>query len=81
MRVLGNNIIIKPEEVKQSVIITDNTPEPTGYADVVAVGKEVSEVKEGDRVFYNVRSGRFIMLDDVEHLMITEHDVFIITGV
>ena len=79
MRVLSNNIIIKVhEEKKSSIIITDEKNEPTSYADVVLVGKEVSEVKEGDKVFYNNRSGRFIMLDEVEHLMITEHDVFII---
>ena len=81
MRVLGNNIIIKAEEATESsVIITDSKPEPTGYADVVLVGNEVSEVEVGDRIYYNNRSGRFIMLDKVEHLMITEHDVFIILG-
>jgi len=79
MKVLGSNIIIKPEEVKQSsVIITDAKSEPTGYGDVVLVGKDVSEVAEGDNVFYNNRAGRFISLDGEEHLMITEHDVFII---
>ena len=81
MRVLGNNIIIKAEEATESsVIITDSKPEPTGYADVVLVGNEVSEVKVGDSIYYNNRSGRFIMLDGVEHLMITEHDVFMILG-
>ena len=81
MRVLGNNIIIKAEEVEESsVILTDAVKEPTSYADVVLVGKEVSEVKVGDKIYYNNRSGRFIMLDEVEHLMITEHDVFIILG-
>ena len=77
MKVLGSNIIIKPEEIKKSIIITDGKDEPTGYGDVVLVGKDVSEVAEGDRVFYNNRAGRFISLDGEEHLMITEHDVFI----
>ena len=79
MRVLGNNIIIKAEEEEEgNIILTDAVKEPTPYADVVLVGKEVSEVKVGDKIYFNNRAGRFIMLDEVEHLMITEHDVFII---
>ncbi len=81
MRVLNNNIIIKVEEVKKSsIIVTDMPEEITGYAKVVVVGKEVSEVNEGDRIFYNKNSGRFISLDGEEYLMITENDVFIIFG-
>ena len=81
MKVLGSNIIIRPEKKsKSSVILTDAPEEYTGYADVLYVGIEVSEVKVEDRIFYNKMAGRFIALDDEELMMITEHDVFIITG-
>lgn len=78
MTVLGNNIVIKPDEKEKSIIITEEEHGLEPYATVVLVGKEVREVKEGDRVYFNNKSGRFISIDDVDHVMVTEHDIFII---
>jgi len=81
MKILGNNILILADKKEESsVIITDTDTSPTGYAVVVSVGKEVSEVNVGDKIFYNNKAGRFILVDEVEHLLITEFDVFIILG-
>ena len=79
MKILGSNIlIIADKKEESSVIITDTDNSPTEYATVVGVGKDVVEVKVGDKVFYNNKSGRFISVDNTEHLLVTEYDIFIV---
>ncbi len=79
MKILGSNILIVPEYPEESTIITTTVDKsPTGYGTVVVVGEDVRGVNNGDKIFYNKNAGRFIGIDEEEHLLITETDVFII---
>jgi chaperonin GroES len=76
---------IEEQEVRKSgIIIPDTAKEKPQEALVIAVGKgKVNEdgklipleVKAGDKVLIGKYSGTEVMVDGVEHLIITEHEI------
>lgn len=77
MTVLGESVLILPDKVKESVIITEEVKTLSDRAIVVSVGEGVSTVGEGDRIFFNNKAGRFIELDDKEFVLVHITDIFI----
>ena len=61
---LGDNIIINPKKVeeksKTGIVLTTNNEEQTLTGEVVEVGKDVEEIKKGNKVVYASYSGREI---------------------
>ena len=80
MTLLGRNLLIRPDEKEEtSVIITDTDPTPSEYATVDLVGNQVdidSTLKEGSRVWWNNRAGRFVTMDGTEYVLISVDDIF-----
>ena len=67
-----------PDVETEIIQLTDHQEDVIPYADVVAVGETVRGVAEGDKVFFNTNSGRFIEIDGEELIMVTIHDIFIV---
>ena len=80
MTLLGRNLLLKPDDKEEtSVIITDTDPTPSEYATVDLIGTQVdidSTIKEGSRVWWNNRAGRFVTIDNVEYVLISVDDIF-----
>lgn len=61
---LGENVIIKQEKVeeksKTGIILSSNKEEETLTGEVVAVGKNVEDIKVGEKVVYAPYSGKEI---------------------
>jgi chaperonin GroES len=85
-RVLVKRIEAK-EEARGGIIIPDTAKEKPQEAQVVAVGdgklddhgKRIAmTVKKGDRVLIGKYSGQDIKVDDVEHTIVREDEIFAI---
>lgn len=77
MRVLGSNILIKPKKKEQKIIVSSE-PELTNYATVVSVGDRVSEIKEGDEIFWSARAGTPFEKDGEDFVLIDITSVFVV---
>ena len=77
MTLFGRRVLIKPDKKEEpSVIITDTDQTPSEYGTVVLVGTDVSAVSTGDRVWWNIRAGRFLDMDGEEHILLDIEDIF-----
>jgi len=88
---LGDRVIVKPTEQKEvkkgGIIIPDTAKEKPQEGEVIAAGpgKKTEDgkilpmnVKVGDKVLYGKYSGTEIKIDDVEHLILNEDDIYAI---
>lgn len=67
---------IKVENISKGGIILDNAPEHhSKYARVVAVGKNVTEVKPGDKVLIPGWNRCDLKIDGEEHICMTELEI------
>lgn len=57
------------------ILLPDSAKEKPQMAEVLAVGKEVKEVKPGDRVLYSKYGPNEVKVDGEELLLIKEEDV------
>ncbi len=85
---LYDRLIVKRIETKEQksggIIIPDTAKEKPMEGKVIAVGKGKVEkgnrvpleVKVGDRVLFGKYSGNEIKIDDVEHVILREDEVF-----
>ena len=89
MKPLGDRVLIRrieeKEQVRGGIIIPDTAKEKPMEGKVIAVGsgktskdgkKTPLEVKVGDRVLFGKYSGNEIKIDDVEHVILREDEVF-----
>ena len=76
---LGKRDLVKRvEETKTTasgIIIPDNAKEKPLTGKIVAVSKELSEVKEGDTVLFAKYGGTEVKLDSDEYLVLNIDDV------
>ncbi|WP_297195310.1 co-chaperone GroES [uncultured Campylobacter sp.] len=76
---LGKRVLVKRvEETKTTasgIIIPDNAKEKPLTGKIVAVSKELSEVKEGDTVLFAKYGGTEVKLDSDEYLVLNIDDV------
>lgn len=49
--------------------------EDVKFAEVVAIGKDVKEVKKGDKIFYSNYSSP-VKIDNIEYVYMKEEDVY-----
>jgi len=64
-----------PASQTASGLLLGDAQEKPNYAEVIAVGKDVKEIKKGDKILYREYSATDIRLDGKDHLVIKEEDV------
>jgi len=80
LKPIKDRIFVKPEieEKKGLIIVKDDTKPTIGI--VVAVGKEVLELSEGDRIYFGKYAGSSISVNDEDYLIMDEKEVLGIIG-
>lgn len=71
-------VAIKEEpqtKTASGLYLPDAAKEKPAEAKVVAVGKDVSEVKVGDKIIYKEYSTTTVKVDKKEYLIVSEEDV------
>lgn len=83
-KVLGDRILVTPIDPNISesgLTLSVNPGAPKDKADkgvVFAIGKKVTEVEVGDKVFFNRMSAKEYSEDKVEYLLMREDDIYLI---
>jgi len=85
---LSNNVVVKPIEPKEvrkgGIIIPDTAKDKPQEGEIIAVGpgkmtdegkRLPMELKVNDRVLYGEYSGHRVKVEDVEYLIIAEHEI------
>lgn len=82
MKPLKDRVVLKQMEAEEKtasgIILPDEAKEKPEVAEVIAVGKEVKEVKVGDKVLYGKYSGTEVKYKGEEYLIVKEEDVLAI---
>lgn len=76
---LGDYIVAVGEEAEartaSGLYLPDKAQEKPKTAKVVAVGKEVKQVKNGDRIVYKSYSTTEVKVSDTDYILVKEEDV------
>lgn len=76
---LGDRIVAVREAAKTQTVsglyLPDNAKEKPVVAKVEAIGKEVKNVKVGDKILYKEYSTTELKIDGTEYLVVKEEDV------
>lgn len=76
---LGDRVVIepmKPEEKTASGLVIPTTAQTTPQeALVIAIGKDVTDLKVGDRVIYSMYGGTKLDYDNKSFLVMDEKDI------
>lgn len=77
---LADRIVARPVEAEAKspagILLPDNAKDKTQMGEVLAVGKEVKEVKAGDRIIHSEYGPSRIKIDGDELLLVKEEDVY-----
>jgi len=77
---LGDYVVAQAEEAQtktaSGLYLPENAAEKPKSAKVLAVGKDVKDVKVGDRVIYGGYSTTEVKLAGVEYLIIKEENIY-----
>lgn len=76
MKPLFNNILIKPTEV--NTILKSSEGTLCEYGEVLAIGKDVKEVKVGDVIGFTIWGVKRLEKDGVKYYVIPEDGRFIL---
>lgn len=68
-------VVEKPLEKTKSGILLGEAKEKPAYAVVESVGKEVKDIKKGDKIVYKEYSTTEIKLDNKDYIIVKEEDV------
>lgn len=81
---LGERVLLKPlageEKTAGGLYIPDNAQEKPQEAEVIAVGSEVKDLTEGDKVLYGKYAGTEISHSGEKYLIMKEEDVLAIVA-
>jgi co-chaperonin GroES (HSP10) len=83
MKLLGASVLIKPDNLPErtksgKLIIPKNSKEMLPeWGTVIDHGGECSIVKVGDRLNFPRKSATVIVIDDVDHYIVSEHKILI----
>lgn len=76
---LGDYVVAQAEEANtktaSGLYLPDNATEKPKTAKVVAVAKDVKQVKVGDRIVYKSYSTTEVKLDKEEYILVKEEDI------
>lgn len=76
---LADYVVTTAEEAvtktSSGLLLPDNAAEKPKTAKVVAVGKEVKQVKVGDRVIFKSYSTTEVKVDNQEYVIVKEEDI------
>ena len=76
---LGNRVVATREEVKSQtasgLFLPDDAKEKPVVAIVQAVGKEVNDIKVGDKILYKEYSTTEIKVNGTEYLIVEDKDI------
>lgn len=76
---LADYVVATPEAAEtktaSGLYLPDNAQEKPKVAKVVAVGKQVAQVKTGDRILYKSYSTTDVKLGKDEYILVKEEDV------
>ncbi|MCK4820589.1 co-chaperone GroES [bacterium] len=79
MRPTGKAVCIlpdgNPDKTDSGIIVPQTMKEQPNSGVIVSAGPATEQVKVGDHVMFPRKSGSSIMLDDVEHLLVTEDKI------
>lgn len=80
MKVMGNNVLVKPILKDRGSIITstEERDELTDRCIIAAVGEFVSDIPVDSTCVYNHRSGQPCRYMDEDYILIKDHDVYIV---
>jgi chaperonin GroES len=82
LKPLADRIILKRTEKEATtasgILLPDSAKEKPEEGEVIEVGKEVKEVKKGDRVVFSKYGPTEIKVKEVEYLIIKEEDILAI---
>ena len=81
---LGKRVLVKRLEeantTASGIIIPDNATQKPSQGEVIAVSKEVSEIKLSDKVIFGQFSGNEVSIEAVKYLVLDVEDIFGIIG-
>lgn len=76
---LGDRVVAVREQAAEKtasgLFLPDNAKEKPVLAKVMAVGKEATHVKVGDRIIYKEYSTTELKIDGTEYLVVKEEDI------
>lgn len=79
---LGARVLVERAEVEEKtasgIIIPDSAKESQNRGKVLAIGKDVEDVKVGDTVLYGKYNGTEIKENDKEYMIINSEDLLAI---
>lgn len=81
---LGDRVVATREEASNKtasgLYLPDSAKEKATSAVVAAVGKDVKQVKVGDRIIYKEYSTTELKVDGTEYLIVKEEDILGVLG-
>jgi len=81
---LGNRVLVKRVEeattTMSGIIIPDNAKEKPSRGTVVAVSKDVSELKDADEVLFGKYAGNEVSFEGTKYIVLDVEDIFGIIG-
>ena len=79
LKPLATWVVAKAEEAvtktASGLYVPEKAAEKPKIAKVVSVGKEVKEIKKGDRILYKNYANTDVKVDNVEYLLVKEEDI------
>ena len=72
----GRRILVKPVEKKTVLVSDDGTLNE--YGEVVAIGKDVKEIKVGDKIGYSVFGVEKLIIDEEKSYFLQEDSDFLL---
>lgn len=81
---LADRLVAKPLEAQEKTTsgfyVPDSAKEKPQMAEVVAIGKEVKEIKVGDKVVYSQYKPDTVKVDSQELMIMKEEDVLAVVS-
>lgn len=82
LKPLADKLIVKrleaEEKTASGIVLPDSAKEKPEQGEVIAVGKDVKEVKKGEKIIFGKYSPTEVKISGEEHLVIKEEDVLAI---
>ncbi|MDD3480685.1 MAG: co-chaperone GroES [Patescibacteria group bacterium] len=79
LKPLADRVILKRLEAEErtasGIVLPDTAKEKPEQGEVIAVGKDVKEVKKGDKVLFSKFAGTEVKVNSEEYLVVKEEDI------